>query len=356
MSSSTLTPGQVLSYVSGTLQNSGEIWVIGEVVGLGKGSNGAPHLYWKLNEGQASLSCAAVGRNGSAITQILDRAGIKLTNGLKVRVAGTLDVYPKTSSVQLLVSKIDPTVSVGESVLARRKLKQSLITENIFTAQKALKINSFPLAIVVIAPPGQGLEDFVRTIESSPWNFNLKVSAALAESAGSPEAIARAMAYAELENPDLIVLTRGGGSGITSTYDHELVCRAICKSKIPVAVAVGHTTDKSLADEVAWGSFITPTAAGQWLCGVLETRAQQIDEIVGSIDRAVESQKQRLAMKIEAELKAVDRAVEQIQGRDQQQIDLIEGKARADRNVKVAVGLVAILVVVILVLIMKGGL
>lgn len=355
MSSPTLTPGQVLNYVSGTLQNSGEIWVIGEIVGLGK-SNGAPHLYWKLNEGQASLSCAAIGRNGSVITQILEKQGIKLANGLKVRVGGKLDVYPKTSSIQLLVSKIDPTVSVGESVLVRRKLKQTLITENIFTAQKALKMSSFPLGVVVIAPPGQGLEDFVRTIKYSHWNFDLKVCAVSAEGAGAPEAIARAIAYAELGNPDLIVLTRGGGSGITTTYDQEAVVRAICKSKTPVAVAVGHTTDLSLADEVAWTSFITPTAAGQWLCGVLDKQASGIDEILGSIDRQVESQKQRLGSKIDAEIKALDRAVEQFKGRNQQQIDLIESKARADRNVKVAAGLVAALLLVILVLIMRGGL
>ena len=95
---------------------------------------------------------------------------------------------------------------------------------------------------------------------------------------------------------------------------------------------------------------------GQWLCGVLEKQANEIDETLGSIDRQVESQKQRLGLKIDAEIKAIDRAVEQFKGRDQQQIDLIEGKARADRNVKIAVGLVATLLLVILVLIMRGGL
>lgn len=350
----TLSPGQVLSYVSGTLRDSGEIWVIGEIVGLGKGANGAPHLYWKLNEGQASLSCAAIGRNGTAITQILDRAGIKLTNGLRVRVGGTLDVYQKTSTVQLNVYMIDPIVSVGESVLLRRKLKQALLSENIFNAQKDLKINSFPLGVVVIGPSGQGLEDFVGTLRSSPWDFDLKVSTAPAEGAGAPEAIARAIAYAELENPDLVVLTRGGGSGITSTYDQEVLVRAICKSKIPVAVAVGHTTDLSLADEVAWGSLITPTAAGEWLCGILEKRSSEIEEIISAIDRQIESQKQRLGLKIDAEVKAVDRAVEHTKGRDQQQIELIEAKSRSDRRVKIAVGLIAVLAIIILILIIGG--
>src|SRR5258708_36324704 len=62
---------------------------------------------------------------------------------------------------------------------------------------------------------------------------------------------------------DVIVLARGGGS-FEELYacNTELVARAILESHIPVVTALGHTSDRTVADLVGDAECRTPTEAG----------------------------------------------------------------------------------------------
>lgn len=61
---------------------------------------------------------------------------------------------------------------------------------------------------------------------------------------------------------DAVVLVRGGGesSGITWQNDFE-IAKLICTMKAPVIVAIGHTPDKTILQELAWYGAKTPTDA-----------------------------------------------------------------------------------------------
>ena len=50
---------------------------------------------------------------------------------------------------------------------------------------------------------------------------------------------------------------------MTTAYDAFEVAAAVCASPVPVVMAVGHSADASVADEMAWKSVATPTAAGE---------------------------------------------------------------------------------------------
>ena len=65
---------------------------------------------------------------------------------------------------------------------------------------------------------------------------------------------------------DVVVLARGGGSRADlAPFDTELVARAIAAMAVPVITGVGHETDRSVADEVAYTACKTPTACAQLL-------------------------------------------------------------------------------------------
>ncbi len=67
---------------------------------------------------------------------------------------------------------------------------------------------------------------------------------------------------------DVVVLARGGGSRADlAAFDTELVARAIAGMPVPVITGVGHETDRSVADEVAYHACKTPTACAQLLIG-----------------------------------------------------------------------------------------
>lgn len=57
--------------------------------------------------------------------------------------------------------------------------------------------------------------------------------------------------------------------GLIRAFDDVRVARAVASSKVPVATAVGHARNVSLADVDATWAFITPSAAGEEVATVL---------------------------------------------------------------------------------------
>ena len=81
------------------------------------------------------------------------------------------------------------------------------------------------------------------------------LSPCLTQGAGATESIATGIQRLNLltiDEPDLIIVARGGGSPEDLwAYNEEPVARAIFASDIPIISAVGHETDVSIADHVA---------------------------------------------------------------------------------------------------------
>ena len=66
--------------------------------------------------------------------------------------------------------------------------------------------------------------------------------------------------------PEVIVITRGGGSADDlAAFDDERVVRAVAASRVPTLAAVGHEVDISLAELAADVRASTPTNAAQIL-------------------------------------------------------------------------------------------
>jgi exodeoxyribonuclease VII large subunit len=80
----------------------------------------------------------------------------------------------------------------------------------------------------------------------------------------APPSIAAALRQATIDGlADVAVVARGGGSfEELYAFNTEVVVRAILGSKIPVVTALGHTSDRTVADLVADAECRTPTEAG----------------------------------------------------------------------------------------------
>jgi exodeoxyribonuclease VII large subunit len=81
-----------------------------------------------------------------------------------------------------------------------------------------------------------------------------------------PEAIWRVTrAFDQLADdsrPDVTVVVRGGGPDADlAVFNHPAVAAAVARHPRPVITGIGHATNHTAADRVAWLSCITPTAA-----------------------------------------------------------------------------------------------
>jgi exodeoxyribonuclease VII large subunit len=91
-----------------------------------------------------------------------------------------------------------------------------------------------------------------------------------------PISIANGIIKAASQSFEVIILARGGGQSREFEVFNTLeVVEAICTSKVPVIVALGHTENKTFADLVADKSLPTPTSAAKYLGELLVTNTYQ---------------------------------------------------------------------------------
>ncbi|HMJ39703.1 MAG TPA: exodeoxyribonuclease VII large subunit, partial [Verrucomicrobiae bacterium] len=138
-------------------------------------------------------------------------------------------------------------------------------------------------------------------------NMGVVVYPVQVQGAAAPMSVARALRRCNQEQlADVIVLARGGGSfEELYAFNTELVARAILESRLPVVTALGHTSDRTVADLVGDAECRTPTEAGARvvpkksdLLLQLRERGRRLDrEITQRVARAADgllNKKQRL--------------------------------------------------------------
>lgn len=267
-----------LGLVSGAVaaNTPDQVWVLGEVVSITRSRAG--HLYLTLAEDSARLSCAALGRDAQRVGGVLRAAGVELVEGVALRLRGRLQVYTERGSIELRVADVDPRLAVGNHQLARQATREALAQAGLVGLQAALAPARPPLCLGVVAPEGAGLGDLETLLGASPWAWKLRVVRAPAEGPLAPARIAAGLALAATGS-NLVVLARGGGAAIGIAYDSELVARAVASSPVPVLTALGHSSDRTVADEMAWHSVATPSAAAALVCDLVADADRQVLEL-----------------------------------------------------------------------------
>ncbi|MCY3558905.1 MAG: exodeoxyribonuclease VII large subunit [Chloroflexi bacterium] len=235
-----------------------DVWIEGEVRSFNR--SGAGHYYFDLAdaESDAALSCAFF-RN--------QNRGIRVEQGDQVLVHGSADVYLPRGSLQIIVDAVRP---IGEGVLQAEfeRLFRNLQAEGLFNPDRKRPIPSYPKRIGVVTSPSGAVWHDIQQVVARRWPLvSLLLAPCLTQGAGAADSIAAAIEELNLlttDEPDVIIVARGGGSPEDLwAYNEESVARAIFASEIPVISAVGHETDVTISDHVADRRAPTPSAAAE---------------------------------------------------------------------------------------------
>jgi len=278
-----LTVSELYARVSGALSQAfpEQIWVEGEIVKVFEHKNG--HLYVDLADPgtaedspgptstrarrTAELSAVCWRSTWQNLQERLESLGLTLTAGRVVKLLGRPRIWSGNGKIQLDFVAIDLKALAGEMALARRRLLQALQREGLLRANASLEVPLVPLRIGLLgSPETQGWKDFLGQLVESQFGFHVLYWASLVQGADAPQEMVVGLEALQREDLDVIVIVRGGGSkGDLGAFDTEVLARAVASCKVPVWVGIGHTEDRSVVDEVANSSFITPTACGQAL-------------------------------------------------------------------------------------------
>ncbi|WP_370476138.1 exodeoxyribonuclease VII large subunit [Tamlana flava] len=96
---------------------------------------------------------------------------------------------------------------------------------------------------------------------------------------------------------DLLVIMRGGGSGLEIFDDIDL-CKASLELPVPLITGIGHYEDKTLLQRIADRGFPTPTSVGVFLQQVVDIQKKRVESVkIAEEERFGLSQQVRLQKK-----------------------------------------------------------
>lgn len=267
-----LTVRALLSHLRGLVAKSfpQALWVEGDVQDLNcrKG-----HYFFQLVEtpGEGthlgrpwSVRCVLwQGRAQGLDPQILSI----VQEGVRVRIQAHVELRPEGGEVTLQVVALDPRLTLGEMALRRRALVKELQKRGLYGLNREKPFPPLPLTIALItSPESRAVHDFVHELQLSQLGFVVHVLPATMQGLQTSPSVSQALRCAQALNPDVLVVTRGGGSRVDLHWFDDLeICKSIAYSPVPVVTAIGHFEDVSVADEVAWRGEKTPTGAARFL-------------------------------------------------------------------------------------------
>ena len=218
--------------------------------------------------------------SGAAISVIVWRGtplNFKLEDGLEVIITGRFTTYPARSNYQIIASEIE-MAGVGAILKMLEERKQKLAAEGLFDESRKKPLPKLPQTIgVVTSPTGAAFQDIQNRLRERFPVHVLLYPATVQGATAATEVAAGIEYFNRMQNVDVIIVARGGGSlEDLLPFSEEIVVRAAAASKIPLISGVGHEPDWMLIDFAADYRAPTPTGAAE---AVVPTKISLIQDL-----------------------------------------------------------------------------
>jgi len=235
------------------------VQLVGEVWGF-KASRA--RVYFELRDTRGAVACS-MWRND------FEKLGTALVDGVRVVVGGGCDYYPgSATSSPSFTFTVDELRIEGEGDLlaALQRLRRQFDAEGLFEPQKLLPRPLVPRTIgVVTGERGKARDDVLAGLRRRGWAGRVVWAfVPVQDRHAAPRIGAALRELAALEQVDVVIVARGGGSlADLLAFCDETLCRTVALLRTPVIASVGHHTDRTLIDDVAAVSCSTPTHAAE---------------------------------------------------------------------------------------------
>lgn len=233
-----------------------DIAVEGEISNFKAHTSG--HLYFTLKDDAAQL------RSCMWKTQVR-HLNFRPSDGDKVIATGRVEFYGARGEVSFICDSLRFS---GQGALAEalERIKTELAAAGLFDAARKRPLPPMPRVIGLITSPTGAVAHDVLSVLRRRWPLAriLFIPAKVQGFDAAPDLI-RALSWAAaVEELDLVIIGRGGGSAEDLwAFNDEDLARAAAAFPKPVISAVGHETDFTILDFVADLRAPTPSAAAE---------------------------------------------------------------------------------------------
>lgn len=245
------------------------IKIRGELSQITRATSG--HIYMTIKDAGAAIS--VIVWRGTPIP-------FKLEDGLEVILTGRFTTYPARSNYQIVASEIE-MAGVGAILKMLEERKRKLAAEGLFDENKKKPLPRLPKVIgVVTSPTGAAFQDIQNRLRERFPVRVLLYPATVQGATAAGEVAAGIEYFNKMNNVDVIIVARGGGSlEDLLPFSEEIVVRAAAASHIPLISGVGHEPDWMLIDFAADYRAPTPTGAAEAVVPTKLALFQEIDNM-----------------------------------------------------------------------------
>ena len=342
-----LTVSQLNEYVRRMFQMDPMLRAIelkGEISNLKFHQSGA--LFFTMKDENASISCVMYSGD-------VDGLQAMPFEGMRAVASGSVALYVRGGQCQFVVKRMR---AQGVGVLYERlqMLKEKLGREGLFEPERKRALPPYPDTIgVVSSPTGAVIHDILNVSLRRNPDAHILLCPVRVQGIGADEEVVEAIHLLErLEHVSVIIVARGGGSMEDLwTFNEERVVRAVAMCKKPIVSAVGHETDVTLCDLAADLRAPTPSAAAECVVPVRDEMLNKIEIMRRQMQESarnavaerqnalklaqielsanhpsltIRRQKERLAQRMDALLRAAERQIQNRQTRLETQTAALE--------------------------------
>lgn len=213
-----------------------------------------------------------------------NETGQAFVSGIKVMVKVTVSFH-ELYGFSLTVVDIDPAFTIGDMARRRREILKRLDEEGVLTMNKELEMPELVQRIAVISSAtAAGYGDFCNQLHSNKYGFLFytKLFPAIMQGERVEETIISSLEriYSECENWDAVVIIRGGGAtSDLSGFDTYALATHCAQFPLPIITGIGHERDDTVIDMVSHTRVKTPTAAAEYIIGMMLRTADRLDDL-----------------------------------------------------------------------------
>ncbi len=287
-----VTPSTLNRLAKNAIENQlASLWLTGEVTDLYQAPSG--HAYFSLKDQKSSIKCTFFKQ--------YNFKKILIQNGDNLLVLGLATLYEERGTFQLKVERVEQS-GIGDLAKAFAELKIKLENLGYFSPDKKKKLPAIINSLAIITSKSSAaIRDVLNVIKRRNPLLQIKIYHASVQGEKAIEEIIDALLTADINQHDVILLTRGGGSDEDLwTFNDVSIAQTLFNLETPSVSAVGHEKDTSISDLVADASAITPSAAAEMLTPDLSHIKTTINHNLNSLKHSIINKINHLQQKIDS--------------------------------------------------------
>ena len=258
----------------------GPVWVEGEVAEITR-RPGSQMAFIRLKDMSVDISLQVTCHK--SILEAID----PLPDNARIVAYTKVNWYAVRGTLSLMAREIRQ-VGLGELLARLEQLKNLLAAEGLFSAERKKELPFLPRKIGLICGRASAAEqDVVENVERRWPGMTFEIREVAVQGSTAVVEVSRALLELEkIEEVDVIIVTRGGGSfEDLLPFSDESLIRLVASLTTPIISAIGHEQDAPLLDLVADFRASTPTDAAKRVVPSLVEELERTSQLINRLDK-----------------------------------------------------------------------